>query len=48
LGNTGQWKTATFELQDARFGDRTNGADFRFAVFGGDLAVAEVVVERRR
>ena len=42
-----QWKKATFTLQQVRFADRCNGGDFRFALGGGDLAVASVAVRKR-
>lgn len=48
LGGTNTWRRETFVVTDGRFGDRTNGSDFRFAVFGGELAVAEVTVEPLR
>lgn len=48
LGGQAAWRTETFRVEDARFGDRTNGADFRFAVLGGDLVVREVSVSKRR
>jgi hypothetical protein len=45
IGNTNEWKKATFELADARFANRCNGADFRLAVSGpGELSVAGVEV----
>jgi hypothetical protein len=40
VGNGGQWKTARFVLPQCRFMNRSNGADFRIAVVGGDLAMA--------
>jgi len=44
---SGRWLSAQFEVADARFADRTNGADFRLAVLGaGELAVAAVRVEK--
>jgi len=47
IGNTGGWKKATFTLSDARFANRTNGADFRLAVQGeGELSVASVKVRK--
>jgi len=48
LGGQAAWRTATFEVADGRFGDRTNGADFRWAVLGGDLVVREIVVARSK
>ncbi|ULL15141.1 hypothetical protein DVH26_12255 [Paenibacillus sp. H1-7] len=50
--NTGTWKTHTFELNDAAFANRTNGADFRIGLEGGgagtnaDLKVASVTVTK--
>ncbi len=42
---TGQWRTETISLRDARFVNRQNGgSDFRIAVRNGPLAVSEVVV----
>lgn len=48
LGNTNTWRTATFDLSDARFADRCNGADFRLAALGGahELTLRRVVVRR--
>jgi len=47
IGGTGEWRSAQFDLDDARFADRANGADFRFAVQGaGELALAAVRVEK--
>jgi hypothetical protein len=40
------WKEATFRLPHARFANRANGADFRLATHGGNLAVHRVVVRR--
>ncbi|MDI4646858.1 S-layer homology domain-containing protein [Cohnella hashimotonis] len=52
-GNSGQWKTKTFKLIDARFANRTNGSDFRIGISGGgnpdnnpDLTVARVSVKK--
>ena len=52
-GNSGQWKTQTFKLSDAKFANRTNSADFRIAITGGgnpgnnpDLTVASVTVRK--
>ncbi|MBN2325602.1 MAG: DUF5010 domain-containing protein [Candidatus Omnitrophica bacterium] len=45
--NSGQWKTCRVELEDARFVNRQNrGADFRFCVVGGSLAVKDVVIKK--
>jgi hypothetical protein len=47
LGGQQAWKTATFTVGDARFTNRTNGADFRLAVLGtGELSVARVQVAK--
>lgn len=53
-GNSMTWQTHTFSLKDARFADRTNGADIRISVEGGgidaaanvDLKVAAVTVKK--
>lgn len=52
-GNSGQWKTKTFKLIDAKFANRTNGSDFRIGISGGgnpennpDLTVARVSVKK--
>lgn len=37
---SGQWKTMEFTLPQCGFTNRCNGADFRIAVVGGDLALA--------
>ena len=49
LAQTGAWKTATFDLEECRFDNRANGADFRLAVRGGakELAVCRVAVTRK-
>lgn len=47
LRGTGTWRTAVFELPHARFAGRANGADFRLAAVGGDLAIAKVTVRRK-
>lgn len=45
---TGTWKTRVVHLEAARFANRQNGgADFRFTVTGGRLAVTSVRVKRR-
>ena len=47
LENSGQWKTATFRLLEARFLNSQNGgADFRIAVQGDPLHLARVTVAR--
>jgi len=47
LGNSGQWKTATFRLTGARFLNSQNGgADFRLATQGDPLHVSRVTVTR--
>ncbi|AIQ60673.1 glycosyl hydrolase family 28-related protein [Paenibacillus borealis] len=38
--DTHTWKTHTFELSDAWFGNRTNGADFRLGIEGGGVSAA--------
>ena len=43
---TGQWRRVTFRIGGGRFANRCNGADLRFAVLGGDLAVTHVVARR--
>ncbi len=49
LGHTEAWKTASFDLEECRFDNRANDADFRLAVHGGEkkLAVCRVAVTRR-
>jgi len=49
LGQTGVWQTAVFEIDECRFGNRSNGGDFRLAVRGGaqELAVCKVTVLRK-
>jgi hypothetical protein len=44
--NTGEWRTATFLLEDALFAGRCNGGDFRITVPQSTIAVREVRVER--
>jgi hypothetical protein len=48
VGDTKTWKTATFRISDARFADRCNGSDMRFAALGGasELTVRRVIVTR--
>ncbi len=48
LGGTNTWKTATFQLPDARLAGLQNaGADFRIAVDGPtDVTIAEVALRR--
>lgn len=50
LGNTDAWRIATFDLPDARFADRRNGADFRLAALGGtqERTLRRVTVRRGR
>lgn len=46
--NTGQWRTASLALPDARFaGSQNGGADFRFFSGGGEWFVRRVAVRRR-
>ncbi|HPP02586.1 MAG TPA: hypothetical protein PLX83_18525, partial [bacterium] len=45
--NTKQWVTSKITLRDARFVNRQNrGADFRFAVSEGWLAIKEVTLTK--
>ncbi|MFD0671249.1 glycosyl hydrolase family 28-related protein [Cohnella sp. GCM10027633] len=51
--NSGQWKTTTFLLPDAKFANRANGDDFRLGVEGGganadnpDVKIASVTVRK--
>ena len=47
--DSGQWRTGTFRLDDARFGGRQNGdADFRFFISGDELKVRRVGLEKVR
>lgn len=53
-GNTGVWKTHTFKLGDANFGNRTHGSDFRIGVSGAgapqpnpELHLAKVTVHKQ-
>ncbi len=47
LADSRQWKTATFRLTGARFGNAQNGgADFRLASLGDPLHLREVTVTR--
>lgn len=47
ITGSGEWKTARLTVQDARFANRTNGADLRIAVFGpGELCVSRMSVTR--
>lgn len=49
VGNTGTWRTVAVELPEVWFCNRTNRADFRIRVNGGDqrLTVRQVVLNRR-
>ena len=48
-GGDGKWKTGTWLLPDARFGNRQNGlADFRLRATGIDLTVRKVTIRRLR
>ena len=47
LGDSRQWKAATFRVEDARFLNRTHGGDFRIAAFGQNLAIASVGIRRQ-
>ena len=44
IRGSGTWKEARFVLTHARFAGRSNGADFRLNVAGGDLAVSHLSV----
>lgn len=46
LEGTGTWRTARFRLEDAAFTGRSNGADFRLSVPGGDLTLRRVALRR--
>ena len=48
LADSAQWKTAEFKLSEPRFMNRSNGADLRLAVTGGDLELAVRRVELRK
>jgi hypothetical protein len=45
VGDTGTWKTAEFNLTQCRFMNRSNDADFRIVVLGGELELAVRKVE---
>jgi len=40
------WKEATFRIPHARFADRANNCDFRFACVDGELVISHVTVRR--
>jgi hypothetical protein len=44
FANSRQWRTQVFVCPDARFARRCNGADFRFDVGVGSLAISRVAV----
>jgi hypothetical protein len=45
--NTGQWRTVSQTLTDARFGHRqSGGADFRLAAYHGELILRRVTISR--
>jgi len=46
IAGTGAWKEVRFLLPHARFAGRSNGADFRLAASGGELAVSHVSIRR--
>ena len=46
-GNTGKWRTVTVAIEDGRFANRSNGADFRLAVTGGDLTIRRITAQRK-
>lgn len=39
------WRTVEFDLKDAWFGNRQNGADFRFVVKGRGIAIRKVLIK---
>jgi len=41
LENTLTWKTAVFELDDAKFSNRSNGGDFRIALWAPKMGASE-------
>ncbi|KPL21535.1 MAG: hypothetical protein AMJ75_09800 [Phycisphaerae bacterium SM1_79] len=45
IEGSGKWKTAAFTLAECCLMNRCNGADFRFAVLGGELELAISSVE---
>nr|WP_237179003.1 S-layer homology domain-containing protein [Paenibacillus sp. MMS18-CY102] len=54
-GDSGQWKSYTFKLSDAKFANRTNGADFRIGISGNgapannpDMSVHAVTVTKAK
>ena len=46
IARTKKWKQVTISLPHARLAGRANGADFRLAAEGGDLAVSRITVSR--
>jgi len=50
VGNSGKWKTAHFNLDDARFAGRSNGGDIRLGFSGARSApiISEVLVKPRK
>jgi len=40
VDGSNEWKTVRFTMPQCRFMNRCNGVDFRFAVLGGDMALA--------
>lgn len=46
LTNSGEWRTATFTITDARFSKRCNGGDFRITSPSASLGVSAVRVRR--
>jgi hypothetical protein len=48
VGDTGQWRTAEFNLSDCSFMGRANGADFRLAAVGGSIELAVRSVELKK
>jgi len=47
LENSGEWKTMTFYIEDARFANNCNGQDFRLEIPGGlEFVVSKLTLEK--
>lgn len=46
LTGTNTWKTATYVLDDAKFANSENGADFRIGTSGPDICIHSVTVTK--
>jgi len=46
VGDSGTWKEATFTISQARFANRSNGADFRFGCRDADMVVGHVAIRK--